>query len=95
MFFYNLIRVAERFFSGVPQPPPPWRLLPESFFIRVLTLFNMPIVDPKAHFFVPVNTIAGWVDQRRCDEHQQLLLLWTGRLAAEQAPCYRQIPKDR
>ena len=69
MFFYNLIRVAERFFSGVPQPPPPWRLLPESFFIRVLTLFHMPIVEPKAHFFVPVNTIAGWVDQRRCDEH--------------------------
>ncbi len=28
----NLIRVAERFFSGVPQPPPPWRLLPESFY---------------------------------------------------------------
>jgi|RhiMethySRZTD1v2_1073278.scaffolds.fasta_scaffold216154_2 hypothetical protein len=27
-----LIRVAERFFSGVPQPPPPWRLLPESLF---------------------------------------------------------------
>ena len=26
----NLIRAAERFFSGVPQPPPPWRLLPES-----------------------------------------------------------------
>jgi len=30
--FEDLIRVAERFFSGVPQPPPPWRLLPESFF---------------------------------------------------------------
>ena len=29
--FEYLIRVAERFFSGVPQPPPPWRLLPESF----------------------------------------------------------------
>ena len=26
----NLIRVPERFFSGVPQPPPPWRLAPES-----------------------------------------------------------------
>ncbi len=27
------IRVAERFFSGVPQPPPPWRLLPEPFLL--------------------------------------------------------------
>src|SRR5205085_7242453 len=34
LFFRISIRVAERFFSGVPQPPPPWRLLPESFFCQ-------------------------------------------------------------
>ena len=39
-----LIRVAERFFSGVPQPPPPWRLLPESLFLYPVPSqpFNFP-----------------------------------------------------
>src|SRR5947207_7726421 len=38
LIFEILIRVAERFFSGVPQPPPPWRLLPESFFCPTVTV---------------------------------------------------------
>src|SRR5215510_2395272 len=36
VLFQNLIRVAERFFSGIPQSPPPWRLLPESLFLSSL-----------------------------------------------------------
>jgi hypothetical protein len=28
------IQATERFFSGVPQPPPPWRLWPESFYFQ-------------------------------------------------------------
>ena len=39
---FNLIRVAERFFSGVPQPPPPWRLLPESSFIQLIHKLKCP-----------------------------------------------------
>ena len=41
-FIFNLIRVAERFFSGVPQPPPPWRLLPESSFIQLIHKLKCP-----------------------------------------------------
>src|SRR6266487_3304378 len=26
-----VVRAAERFFSGLPQPPPSWRLLPELY----------------------------------------------------------------
>ena len=45
--FRILIRVAERFFSGVPQPPPHWRLLPESFFSDSTTLQQQPPHRPN------------------------------------------------
>jgi hypothetical protein len=35
--------VADRFFSGVPQPPPPWRLLPEPFFFHPVSAFKIQL----------------------------------------------------
>src|SRR5438105_1360479 len=32
----NLGLAADRFFSGVPQPPPPWRLPPDRLFRKPL-----------------------------------------------------------
>ena len=48
-----LIRVAERFFSGVPQPPPPWRLLPESFLFAMGTEFPIDGNRSVQYFAAP------------------------------------------
>ncbi len=60
--FNNLIRVAERFFSGVPQPPPPWRLLPESFFLSAWesplpVSERLPMVPSELE---PLNSTVTW-----------------------------------
>ena len=42
ILFVLVSRVAVRFFRGVPQPPPPWRLLPGAFlFPRTMGRFTL------------------------------------------------------
>jgi hypothetical protein len=83
-----LIRVAERFFSGVPQPPPPWRLLPESIFLvkgkRGLVVTrpsksSLQVVPPNSSFQLVFQNRRKWV------EIADLLMVMGLRLAMESA----------